>query len=219
MKKNHISKPIKILMIAIPYILIALYGLFTFGKYILNKSHEDTVVPVLVDRGNHFEMHYDNSGLHKNFLWVNGYPLVRTSLDEDDKKNELIKGYVTSFSPNNEPLISLISYVINDDAIVYQTSDMDRFKVLGYMRLNDVQLNCRNLLEDMGNVISRKYPIHATSTNKTISEMNNKFGIYEGLGYRIEALSNGDEIEWQFYKKVYDGNHYVRDNKIFSMRW
>jgi hypothetical protein len=45
MEKGHISKPIKILMIAIPYILIALYGLFTFGKYIFDKSHEDTIIP------------------------------------------------------------------------------------------------------------------------------------------------------------------------------
>jgi hypothetical protein len=47
---------------------------------------------------------------------------------------------------------------------------------------------------------------------------NGGYGIYEGLGYRIEALTNGVETEWQVFIKVYSADEYIRDDKIFSLR-
>jgi hypothetical protein len=148
--------------------------------------------------------------------------VVRTSPGENEPVDEFIKEFVIGDSPDGEPYCFIASYLINDETVIYKTSGMERFEILGYMRLNEVQLNCQDVLEDMRSVIRHEYPIHAilSGNNSTVSyEPNGVFGIYEGLGYRIEALTNGIETEWQFYVKVYDGSDYIRDEKIFSMRW
>jgi hypothetical protein len=217
-----LKKSLKIAIIAAPYILAAIYGLLLLTSHFWEKSHEDAVVPLLVNRGNRFEMHYDNTSLGKHFLWVNGHPVVRTSPGENEPADEFIKEFIIGDSPDGEPYRFIASCLINDETVIYKTSGMERFEILGYMRLNEVQLNCKDVLEDMRNVIRHEYPVHAILDSEPgtgSSEPKGAFGIYEGLGYRIEALTNGVETEWQFYVKVYDGSDYIRAEKIFSMRW
>jgi hypothetical protein len=43
---------------------------------------------------------------------------------------------------------------------------MDKFEVLGAQSLNEVTLNCKELLEDMGSVNKRVYPTHATAVGE-----------------------------------------------------
>jgi hypothetical protein len=218
------KRALKVTAIVAPYVFLALYGLFSLGSYFFEKAHEDTVVPLVVNRGNRFEMHYDNSVLssEKHWLWVNGYPIVRTSPAENEPTDEFIKEFVMSVGSEDEPYITFFSYLIKDETIIYKTSDMEQFEILGSMRLASVQRDCKDLLEDMDCVIMHQYPIHAILDNQgdvAPSESAGTFGTYEGLGYRIEALTNGIATEWQFYVKVYDGSDYVGDEKIFSMRW
>ncbi|MDR0999396.1 MAG: hypothetical protein LBL96_01100 [Clostridiales bacterium] len=218
------KKVLKVTIIAVPYVLLVLYGLFSLGTYLFEKSHEETVETLLVNRGNRFDIHYDNSWLSQgeHSLWVNGKYVALVGM-VTKPADEFIKEYIIGFSPDGyEPYTSIMSYLIKDNYIIYKTSDMEGFKVLGVQRLNEITLNSKHLLEDMDSVIKHEYPIHATSvgnSNAVSPEPNNHYGKYEGLGYRIEALTNGEETEWQFYVTDEGAGGYIKAGKIFSFRW
>ena len=211
-----IKKPLRKIIIIAPYVLLVVCGLIAFALYVLPHLTKDTVVELMVNRGNRFEMHYDNSGLSKHSLWVNGRFALLTRPREDEPADEFIKEFVMSLS-NDE--YSFFSYLIVDNTVIYKTKDMDRFQLLGELNTSDL-FDCERFLQDMDRVFNRCYPIHATESSvvgTTSSEPNGTFGIYDGIGYRIEALTNGIVTEWQFY--VNDSKYYGSDTKIYSLRW
>jgi plasmid maintenance system killer protein len=91
-----------------------LFGLFSLGLHLFDKAHEDTVETLLVNRGNRFDIHYDNSWLSQSehSLWVNGKYVLIVGMVNTETADLSIKEYVISFSPDEyEPYTSIMSYL------------------------------------------------------------------------------------------------------------